>query len=36
MGLISSPLYLDTVDARLATLTDVDVERLFAGSKLSA
>jgi hypothetical protein len=35
MGLISSPLFVDTVDARLTTLTDVDVERWFAGSKVS-
>jgi glycosyltransferase involved in cell wall biosynthesis len=36
MGLIASPLFVDMVDARLPTLTDLDVERLLAGSKLSA
>jgi hypothetical protein len=36
MGLITSPLFVDTVDARLPTLTDVDVGRLLVGSKLSA
>jgi hypothetical protein len=36
MGLITSSLFVDTVDARLPTLTDVDVGRLLVGSKLSA
>jgi hypothetical protein len=35
LGLISSPLFIDTVDARLPTLTAVDVGRLLVGSKLS-
>src|SRR5207302_10783870 len=29
MGLITSPLFIDTVDARLPALTDKDVGRLF-------
>ena len=36
MGLIASPLFVDTVDARLPALTDLDVGRLLFGSKLSA
>jgi glycosyltransferase involved in cell wall biosynthesis len=36
MGLITSPLFVDTVDARLPILTDPDVGRLLVGSNLSA
>ena len=36
MGLITSPLFVDTADARLPTLTDIDVRRLFVGSEFSA
>jgi glycosyltransferase involved in cell wall biosynthesis len=36
MGLITSPLFVDTVDARLPALTDMDVRRLLASSALSA
>jgi glycosyltransferase involved in cell wall biosynthesis len=35
MGMITSSLFVDTVDARLPTLTDLDIGRLLAGSKLS-
>ena len=35
MGLITSPLFVDTADARLPTLSEVDVGRLLVGSKLS-
>jgi glycosyltransferase involved in cell wall biosynthesis len=36
MGLITSPLFVDTVETRLPTLTDTDVCRLLVGSKPSA
>lgn len=36
MGLIRSPLFVDTVEARLPALTDMDVSRLLHSSKLSA
>jgi glycosyltransferase involved in cell wall biosynthesis len=36
MGLINSALFVDTVDARLPTLTDMDATRLLVGSNLSA
>lgn len=36
IGLINSPLFAETVDARLPTLTETDVGRLLVGSKLSA
>jgi glycosyltransferase involved in cell wall biosynthesis len=36
LRLITSPLFVDTVDARLPTLTAVDVGRMLAGSKLSS
>jgi hypothetical protein len=36
MGLITSPLFVDTADARLPTLSKTDVGRLLVGSKLSA
>jgi hypothetical protein len=36
MGLITSPLFAATVDARLPTLTEVDVGRLLVGGELSA
>jgi glycosyltransferase involved in cell wall biosynthesis len=36
MGLITSPLFIDRVEARLPALTDVDIGRLFVDSKLSA
>ena len=35
MGMINSPLFVDTVDARLPALTDMDIDRLLAGSELS-
>jgi glycosyltransferase involved in cell wall biosynthesis len=34
MRLISSPLFVETVDARLPTLTDTDVGRLLVGAEL--
>jgi glycosyltransferase involved in cell wall biosynthesis len=36
MGLISSPLFVDTVNARLPALTEMDVSRLLLGGELSA
>jgi glycosyltransferase involved in cell wall biosynthesis len=36
MGLITFPLFVDTADARLPTLTEVDIGRLLVGHKLSA
>jgi hypothetical protein len=36
MGLITSPLFVDTVDARLPTLTDGEVGQLLVGSRSSA
>jgi glycosyltransferase involved in cell wall biosynthesis len=36
MGLITSPLFVDAVEARLPTLTNVDVGRLLVGSEPSA
>jgi hypothetical protein len=36
LGLITSPLFAETVDARLPTLTEVDVGRLLVGGELSA
>jgi glycosyltransferase involved in cell wall biosynthesis len=36
MGLITSPLFADTADARLPTLTDLDVGRLLVNSRFSA
>ena len=36
MGLITSPLFVDMVGARLPALTDLDVGRLFVGSTPSA
>jgi glycosyltransferase involved in cell wall biosynthesis len=36
MGLITSPLFVDTADARLPALNDADVGRLLVGSKFSA
>jgi glycosyltransferase involved in cell wall biosynthesis len=36
MGLINSPLFVDTIEARLPTLADGYVSRLFVGSRSSA
>jgi glycosyltransferase involved in cell wall biosynthesis len=36
MGLITSPLFVEAIEARLPTLTEVDVGRLLVGSKPSA
>jgi glycosyltransferase involved in cell wall biosynthesis len=36
MRLITSPLFVETVDARLPIFTDIDVGQLLAGSKLMA
>jgi hypothetical protein len=36
MGLITSPLFVDAVEARLPTLTNVDVGRMLVGSEPSA
>src|SRR6516162_8424547 len=36
MGLITSPLFADTADARLPTLTDLDAGRLLVDSRFSA